>query len=109
MRPHGLLSPRRKVGEDDGDPGEVHRTGGFLPAHQEFMAFFSARAQAGVDPPRVLIHGLVRGHGRQVFHRASGQHGDSYRLREKKKAGLLGRKPKPAPELEEEEEVGAEA
>ena len=34
--------------------------------------------------------------------------GDSYRLREKKKAGLLGRKPKPAPELEEEE-VGAEA
>ena len=29
-------------------------------------------------------------------------------LREKKKAGLLGRKPKPAPELEEEE-VGAEA
>jgi len=34
--------------------------------------------------------------------------GDSYRLREKKKAGLLGRKPKPAAELEEEE-VGAEA
>jgi hypothetical protein len=34
--------------------------------------------------------------------------GDSYRLREKKKAGLLGRKPKPAPELDEEE-VGAEA
>jgi hypothetical protein len=32
--------------------------------------------------------------------------GDSYRLREKKKAGLLGRKPKPAGELEE---VGAEA
>ena len=34
--------------------------------------------------------------------------GDSYRLREKKKAGLLGRKAKPAAELEEEE-VGAEA
>jgi hypothetical protein len=34
--------------------------------------------------------------------------GDSYRLREKKKAGLLGRKPKPAAELEEEE-VRAEA
>jgi DNA replication protein DnaC len=34
--------------------------------------------------------------------------GDSYRLREKKKAGLLGRKLKPAAELEEEE-VGAEA
>ena len=34
--------------------------------------------------------------------------GDSYRLREKKKAGLLGRKPKPAAELEEQE-VGAEA
>jgi hypothetical protein len=34
--------------------------------------------------------------------------GDSYRLREKKKAGLLGRKPKPAAELEEEE-VGVEA
>jgi DNA replication protein DnaC len=33
--------------------------------------------------------------------------GDSYRLREKKKAGLLGRKPKPAGELDEE--VGAEA
>jgi hypothetical protein len=33
--------------------------------------------------------------------------GDSYRLREKKKAGLLGRKPKPTAELEEE--VGAEA
>jgi len=32
--------------------------------------------------------------------------GDSYRLREKKKAGLLGRKPKPAGELEE---VGADA
>ena len=32
--------------------------------------------------------------------------GDSYRLREKKKAGLLGRKPKPAGDLEE---VGAEA
>ena len=31
--------------------------------------------------------------------------GDSYRLREKKKAGLLGRKPKPAGDLEE---VGAE-
>ena len=34
--------------------------------------------------------------------------GESYRLREKKKAGLLGRKPKPAAEFEEEE-VGAEA
>jgi DNA replication protein DnaC len=34
--------------------------------------------------------------------------GDSYRLREKKKAGLPGRKPKPVAELEEEE-VGAEA
>ncbi len=34
--------------------------------------------------------------------------GDSYRLRKKKKAGLLGRKSRPAPELEEEE-VGAEA
>jgi hypothetical protein len=34
--------------------------------------------------------------------------GDSYRLREKKKAGLLGRKPQPPAELEEEE-VGAEA
>ena len=34
--------------------------------------------------------------------------GDSYRLREKKKAGLLGRKLKPPAELEEEE-VGAEA
>ena len=32
--------------------------------------------------------------------------GDSYRLREKKKAGLLGRKTKPAGDLEE---VGAEA
>jgi hypothetical protein len=32
--------------------------------------------------------------------------GDSYRLREKKKAGLLGRKPKSAGDLEE---VGAEA
>ena len=38
--------------------------------------------------------------------------GDSYRLREKKKAGLLGRKPTPAADLEEEdqrEEVGAHA
>src|SRR4029077_18647674 len=34
--------------------------------------------------------------------------GDSYRLREKKKAGLLGRKAK-APAEVEEEEVGAEA
>jgi DNA replication protein DnaC len=34
--------------------------------------------------------------------------GDSYRLREKKKAGLLGRKLKPAAELDEEE-VGAQA
>jgi DNA replication protein DnaC len=33
--------------------------------------------------------------------------GDSYRLREKKKAGLLGRKAKPPGELEEE--VGADA
>ena len=32
--------------------------------------------------------------------------GDSYRLREKKKAGLLGRKPKPDSDLEE---VGADA
>jgi DNA replication protein DnaC len=32
--------------------------------------------------------------------------GDSYRLHEKKKAGLLGRKPKPA---RDPEEVGAEA
>ena len=32
--------------------------------------------------------------------------GDSYRLRGKQKAGLLGRKPKPAGDLEE---VGAEA
>ena len=38
--------------------------------------------------------------------------GDSYRLREKKKAGLLGRKPKPVADLEHEEheeEVGAHA
>jgi hypothetical protein len=35
--------------------------------------------------------------------------GESYRLREKKKAGLLGRKPKPAGEPGELEEVGAEA
>jgi hypothetical protein len=35
--------------------------------------------------------------------------GDSYRLREKKKAGLLGRRPKPAGESGELEEVGAEA
>ena len=38
--------------------------------------------------------------------------GDSYRLREKKKAGLLGRKPKPVADLEDEEheeEVGAHA
>ena len=32
--------------------------------------------------------------------------GDSYRLREKKKAGLLGRRPKPA---EEPEDVGVDA
>ena len=41
-----------------------------------------------------------------------GSQGDSYRLREKKKAGLLGRKPKPVANLEEEEheeEVGAHA
>jgi transposase-like zinc-binding protein/IstB-like ATP binding protein/putative transposase len=35
--------------------------------------------------------------------------GDSYRLREKKKAGLLGRRPKPAGEPGDLEEVGAEA
>ena len=35
--------------------------------------------------------------------------GDSYRLREKKKAGLLGRKPKPGGDSAELEEVGAEA
>ncbi len=40
--------------------------------------------------------------------KSPGWKGDSYRLREKNKAGLLGRKPKPAAELEEGE-VGAEA
>jgi DNA replication protein DnaC len=44
----------------------------------------------------------------RLLHRATTVNvkGDSYRLREKKKAGLLGREPKPAGDLEE---VGAEA
>jgi hypothetical protein len=45
----------------------------------------------------------------RLLHRATAVNikGDSYRLREKKKAGLLGRKPKPTPDVDEK--VGAEA
>jgi transposase len=58
-------------------------------------------------PPRAILATAILD---RLLHHATTVNikGDSYRLREKKKAGLLGRKPKPTAELDEEE-VGAQA